>query len=47
MAELSHLLARCFFKRGQWQMEVEDNWGARNVKYILHSYFLATHYDPL
>ncbi|KZV74520.1 atypical/PIKK/FRAP protein kinase [Peniophora sp. CONT] len=47
MAELSHLLARCFFKQGQWQMEVEDNWGARNVKDILHSYFLATHYDPL
>ncbi|KZV64783.1 FAT-domain-containing protein, partial [Peniophora sp. CONT] len=42
-----HLLARCFFKQGQWQMEVEDNWGARNVKDILHSYFLATHYDPL
>ncbi|KAI0032654.1 atypical/PIKK/FRAP protein kinase [Vararia minispora EC-137] len=46
ITELSHLLARCFFKQGQWQMELEDNWGARNVKDILHSYLLATHYDP-
>jgi serine/threonine-protein kinase mTOR len=44
--ELSHLLARCFFKQGQWQMELSDNWASRNVKDILHSYYLATHYDP-
>lgn len=47
MAELSHLLARIFFKQGQQQLELEDNWGARNVKDIMHSYFLAMHYDPL
>ncbi|EGN96671.1 hypothetical protein SERLA73DRAFT_170096 [Serpula lacrymans var. lacrymans S7.3] len=43
--ELSRLLARCYFKQGQWQVELKDDWGARNVKDILHSYLLATHYD--
>ncbi|KAI0036252.1 armadillo-type protein [Vararia minispora EC-137] len=37
---------RRFFKQGQWQMELEDNWYARNVKDTLHSYLLATHYEP-
>ncbi|KAG8220979.1 hypothetical protein J3R82DRAFT_2485 [Butyriboletus roseoflavus] len=44
--ELSRLLARCYFKQGQWQVELKEDWGARNVKDILHSYLLATHYDP-
>ncbi len=61
--ELARLLARCYFKQGEWQMELSDSWttvrGAhcifgtdsyirsqRNVKDILHSYLLATHYDP-
>ncbi|KAI0316749.1 atypical/PIKK/FRAP protein kinase [Amylostereum chailletii] len=44
--ELSQLLARCYFKQGQWQAEMADNWGTRNLKDILHSYGLATHYDP-
>jgi FKBP12-rapamycin complex-associated protein len=61
--ELSRLLARCYFKQGEWQVELKDDWGSvssiafavicwylsssqRNVKDILHSYFLATHYDP-
>ncbi|KAH7890784.1 phosphatidylinositol 3-kinase [Phlebopus sp. FC_14] len=43
--ELSHLLARCYFKQGQWQVELKEDWCDRNVKDILHSYFLATHYD--
>ncbi|KAH7926057.1 FAT-domain-containing protein [Leucogyrophana mollusca] len=44
--ELSLLLARCYFKQGQWQVELGEDWGARNIKDILHSYYLATHYDP-
>ncbi|KAI0040710.1 atypical/PIKK/FRAP protein kinase [Auriscalpium vulgare] len=43
--ELSRLLARCYFKLGEWQMELKDDWGTRNVKDILHSFLLATHYD--
>ncbi|EIW79336.1 atypical PIKK FRAP protein kinase [Coniophora puteana RWD-64-598 SS2] len=43
--ELSSLLARCYFKQGQWQAEIRDDWGSRNVKEILQSYYLATHYD--
>ncbi|KAG5734545.1 Phosphatidylinositol 3-kinase tor2 [Termitomyces sp. T112] len=46
LTELSKLLARCYFKTGQWQVELADNWGARNVEDILQSYYLATHFDP-
>jgi serine/threonine-protein kinase mTOR len=24
--ELSRLLARCYFKQGEWQVEMKDNW---------------------
>ncbi|KIK08874.1 hypothetical protein K443DRAFT_655406 [Laccaria amethystina LaAM-08-1] len=47
LAELSKLIARCYFKQGQWQVELKEDWNSRNVEDILHSYFLATHYDPL
>ncbi|KAF9240696.1 phosphatidylinositol 3-kinase [Melanogaster broomeanus] len=43
--DMSRLLARCYFKQGQWQVELREDWGARNVNDILHSYLLATHYD--
>ncbi|KAG1798813.1 FAT domain-containing protein [Suillus variegatus] len=50
LEELSRLLARCYFKQGQWQVELKEDRGPvpgqRNVKDILHSYLLATHYDP-
>lgn len=26
--ELSRLLARCYFKQGQWQVELKEDWGA-------------------
>ncbi|KAM6497086.1 phosphatidylinositol 3-kinase [Amanita muscaria] len=45
LAELSKLLARCFFKQGEWQVALRDDWGSRNVEDILHCYYLATHYD--
>lgn len=28
LSELSKLLARCYFKTGEWQIELEDNWGS-------------------
>ncbi|PFH51827.1 hypothetical protein AMATHDRAFT_58344 [Amanita thiersii Skay4041] len=46
LAELSKLLARCYFKQGEWQVDLKDDWGSRNVEDILHCYFLSTHYDP-
>ncbi|KAF8074724.1 phosphatidylinositol 3-kinase [Lyophyllum atratum] len=45
LTELSKLLARCYFKTGEWQVELADDWGGRNVEDILHSYYLATHFD--
>lgn len=44
--ELSKLLARCYFKQGDWQAQLSDSWISRSTEEILHSYFLATHYDP-
>ncbi|KAI0078720.1 phosphatidylinositol 3-kinase [Panus rudis PR-1116 ss-1] len=45
MDELSHLLARCWYKQGEWQMAMKDSWNPRNIKEILQAYLLATHYD--
>ncbi|KAK2463572.1 hypothetical protein APHAL10511_004323 [Amanita phalloides] len=45
LSELSKLLARCYFKQGEWQVSLKDDWSTRNVEDILHCYFLATHYD--
>ncbi|KAK7686283.1 hypothetical protein QCA50_010507 [Cerrena zonata] len=45
MDELTHLLARCCYKQGEWQMSVKQEWNSRNIKEILRSYVLATHYD--
>ncbi|KAI0718027.1 atypical/PIKK/FRAP protein kinase [Cerioporus squamosus] len=46
LEELSRLLARCYFKLGEWQFALKEEWDARNIKDILQSYYLATHYDP-
>ncbi|OBZ74140.1 Phosphatidylinositol 3-kinase tor2 [Grifola frondosa] len=43
--ELSRLLARCYFKQGEWQFALKEEWSTRNIKDILHSYYLATYYD--
>ncbi|KAH9940814.1 atypical/PIKK/FRAP protein kinase [Epithele typhae] len=45
LEELSNLLARCYFKLGQWQAALKEEWEGRNMKDILQSYYLATHYD--
>ncbi|KDQ52943.1 hypothetical protein JAAARDRAFT_61533 [Jaapia argillacea MUCL 33604] len=46
LEELSRLLARCYFKQGEWQVDLKEDWSTRNINDILHAYFLATHYDP-
>ncbi|KAG5650773.1 hypothetical protein H0H81_011098 [Sphagnurus paluster] len=46
LTELSKLLARCYFKTGEWHSELADDWARRNIDDILHSYYLATHFDP-
>lgn len=28
MEELSKLVARCYYKQGEWQMELRDDWGS-------------------
>uniref|UniRef100_A0A0W0G7G9 non-specific serine/threonine protein kinase n=1 Tax=Moniliophthora roreri TaxID=221103 RepID=A0A0W0G7G9_MONRR len=44
--QLIRLLARCYFKLGEWQVEMNVNWGSQLVPDILHCYILATRYDP-
>ncbi|PPQ67890.1 hypothetical protein CVT26_007090, partial [Gymnopilus dilepis] len=44
--ELSKLAARCFYKQGEWQYELKDDWTSRNTEDILRAYLLATRYDP-
>lgn len=29
--ELSRLLARCYFKQGQWQVELKEDWDAVSI----------------
>ncbi|TDL23875.1 atypical/PIKK/FRAP protein kinase [Rickenella mellea] len=45
LEELSKLLARCYYKQGEWQSAVKENWDDANIKEILQAYYLATHYD--
>ncbi|XP_006461841.1 hypothetical protein AGABI2DRAFT_151460 [Agaricus bisporus var. bisporus H97] len=47
LTELSKLLARCYYKQGEWQTQLGVNWGTRNTEEILHAYYLATHYDTV
>ncbi|KAK7056413.1 phosphatidylinositol kinase-related protein kinase tor1 [Paramarasmius palmivorus] len=44
--QLIRLLARCYFKLGEWQVELNDSWGSKHVQDILRCYILATQYDP-
>ncbi|KAL4065913.1 phosphatidylinositol 3-kinase [Scleroderma citrinum] len=34
--ELARLLARCYFKQGQWQLELKEDWGAVSVNLRLN-----------
>ncbi|KAF8216580.1 phosphatidylinositol 3-kinase [Mycena galopus ATCC 62051] len=46
VARISKLLARCYFKLGEWEAELRPNWtlDQQNTD-ILNHYLLATHYD--
>ncbi|KAF7356539.1 Serine/threonine-protein kinase TOR [Mycena venus] len=46
VTRLSKLLARCYFKLGEWEAELRPDWtlDQQNTD-ILNSYLLATHYD--
>ncbi|KAJ7093820.1 phosphatidylinositol 3-kinase [Mycena belliarum] len=45
--ELAKLLARCYFKQGEWQVALDGSWyrDDSGLKDVLHSYMLATQYD--
>ncbi|KAJ7237528.1 atypical/PIKK/FRAP protein kinase [Mycena haematopus] len=45
--ELSKLLARCYFKQGEWQVALDENWyrDDSGLKDVLQSYLLATRFD--
>ncbi|KAJ6556571.1 phosphatidylinositol 3-kinase [Mycena vulgaris] len=45
--QLSKLLARCYFKQGEWQVALDENWyrDDSGLKDVLQSYLLATSYD--
>ncbi|KAJ7667024.1 phosphatidylinositol 3-kinase [Mycena rosella] len=43
--QLSKLLARCYFKQGEWQVALDENWYRNGLKDVLESYLLATSYD--
>lgn len=38
--QLSDLLARCYFKQGQWQAELLENWGAVSLLMSYHLFDL-------
>ncbi|SCZ93158.1 BZ3500_MvSof-1268-A1-R1_Chr6-2g08497 [Microbotryum saponariae] len=40
------LLARLYYKLGEWQSAMQDNWGSDAITDILQSYLLATKLDP-
>ena len=46
LADYTHLLARCYFKLGEWQMAQHDDWGAEHVQDVLRCYMLSTRLDP-
>jgi FKBP12-rapamycin complex-associated protein len=46
LSELSKLLARCYFKTGEWQIELADDWGSVSffdsfrLLYLVDFYFV-------
>ncbi|KAK4703758.1 serine/threonine-protein kinase mTOR, partial [Phenoliferia sp. Uapishka_3] len=45
LPEYTRLLARCYYKLGEWQMALQDNYGSDAIPDILQSYLLATNLD--
>ncbi|KAF7308508.1 Serine/threonine-protein kinase TOR [Mycena chlorophos] len=48
LAELRDLLARCYFKQGEWQVALNEDWyrDGSSINDVVDSYALATHFDP-
>ncbi|KAF9482580.1 atypical/PIKK/FRAP protein kinase [Pholiota conissans] len=46
IAELNKLIARCYYKQGEWETESRDGWKSRDVQGILYAYSRATFHDP-
>ncbi|KAF7309821.1 Serine/threonine-protein kinase TOR [Mycena indigotica] len=48
MTELKDLLARCYFKQGEWQVALNEDWyrDGSSINDVVDSYALATHFDP-
>ncbi|KAM0787611.1 hypothetical protein ACM66B_003678 [Microbotryomycetes sp. NB124-2] len=46
VAEFTKLLARCYYKLGEWQSAMQEDWGSDAITEILQSYLLATNLDP-
>ncbi|KAJ7171409.1 phosphatidylinositol 3-kinase [Mycena filopes] len=49
ITELSKLLARCYFKQGEWGVVLDEHWyrDENGLRSVLESYAYATSFDPL
>ncbi|KAJ7066574.1 phosphatidylinositol 3-kinase [Mycena amicta] len=47
LIELKDLLARCYFKQGEWQVALNEDWyrDGSSINDVIDSYALATHFD--
>lgn len=45
LGEFARLLARCFFKQGEWQMSLRENWVTDDNSNVIESYRRATELD--
>ncbi|KAF7324662.1 Serine/threonine-protein kinase TOR [Mycena kentingensis (nom. inval.)] len=47
LIELRDLLARCYFKQGEWQVALNEDWyrEGNTINDVIDSYALATHFD--
>jgi serine/threonine-protein kinase mTOR len=44
--DMTSLLARCFYKQAEWQLEGQGQWIDHSSSSILQSFSLATQFDP-
>ncbi|TIB14647.1 hypothetical protein E3P89_00930 [Wallemia ichthyophaga] len=46
ITEYKNLLARCYFKQGQWQVALQEDWFINDADDILGAFYQATQLDP-
>lgn len=46
LVEFTNLLARCYFKQGQWQVALQEDWFINDADDILGAFYQATQFDP-